>query len=74
MEPSATAIATFEAKTHSACLLDRIAAGEQVTITRHGTPIAPLIPVQPTGSRQVRETIAKLKQFSQGQKLSDRKI
>ena len=59
-----TAIATFEAQTHLASLLDRLLAGEQITITRHGTPTVRLVPVQPTGSN--RETIAKLKLFSRG--------
>ena len=67
-------IGTFEAKTHLTRLLDRVAAGEQITITRHGTPIARLVPVKPTGSRQIRETIAKLKEFSKCQTLGDLKI
>ena len=67
-------IGTFEAKTHLTHLLDRVAAGEQVTITRHGTPIARLVPVKPAGSRQLRETIARLKGFSKGQTLGDLKI
>jgi len=67
-------IGTFEAKTHLTRLLDRVAAGEQITITRHGTPIARLVPVKSTGSRQIRETIAKLKEFSKGQTLGGLKI
>jgi len=67
-------IGTFEAKTHLTRLLDRVAAGEQITITRHGTPIARLVPVKPTGLRQIRETIAKLKEFSKGQTRGDLKI
>ena len=67
-------IGTFEAKTHLTRLLDRVAAGEQITITRHGTPIARLVPVKPAGSRQLRETIARLKGFSKGQTLGDLKI
>src|ERR1700719_445566 len=62
-------VGTFEAKTHLTRLLDRVASGEQITITRHGTPIARLVPVKPTSSRQIRETIAKLKQLSAGQTL-----
>jgi len=62
-------VGTFEAKTHLTRLLDRVAAGEQITITRHGTPIARLVPVKPTSPQQIRETIAKLKQFSKGQTL-----
>jgi prevent-host-death family protein len=54
-------IGTFEAKTHLTRLLQRVAAGEQITITRHGAPVARLVPVKPIGSQQLRETVAKLK-------------
>jgi len=67
-------IGTFEAKTHLTQLLDRVAAGEQITITRHGTPVARLVPVKPTSPRQVQEAIAKLKEFSKGQTLGGLKI
>ena len=67
-------VGTFEAKTHLTCLLDRVAAGEQITITRHGTPIARLVPVRPSNSRQIRETVAKLKEFSKGQTLGRLKV
>ena len=67
-------VGTFEAKTHLTRLLDRVAAGEQIIITRHGTPIARLVPIKPGGSRQIRETIAKLKEFSKGQTLGVLKV
>jgi len=38
-------IGAFEAKTHLAALLDRVARGERITITRHGIPAAVLVPV-----------------------------
>ena len=38
-------IGAFEAKTHLAALLDRVAKGETITITRHGIPAALLVPV-----------------------------
>ena len=38
-------IGSYEAKTHLPSLLDRVAKGEQITITRHGVPVAMLIPV-----------------------------
>lgn len=69
-----TTIGAFEAKTHLASLLDRVAAGEQITITRHGTPVARLVPVQSDNPRQLHETIAKLKRFSKGQTLGGLKI
>jgi len=34
-----------EAKTDLAALLDRVAKGEKITITRHGVPAAVLMPV-----------------------------
>lgn len=37
-------IGAFEAKTHLAALLDRVAKGEEITITRHGIPAALLVP------------------------------
>lgn len=38
-------IGTFEAKTHLSALLDRVAKGEKITITKHGSPAAMLVPV-----------------------------
>jgi prevent-host-death family protein len=38
-------VGAFEAKTHLAALLDRVAKGEKITITRHGIPAAVLVPV-----------------------------
>ena len=38
-------IGSFEAKTHLSSLLERVARGEEFTITRHGTPVALLVPV-----------------------------
>jgi prevent-host-death family protein len=39
-------IGAFEAKTHLSDLLDRVARGEKITITRHGVPAALLVPVE----------------------------
>lgn len=38
-------IGAYEAKTHLPELLNRVARGEHLTITRHGKPVARLIPV-----------------------------
>ena len=40
-------IAVFEAKSKLSALLDRACSGEEVVITRHGTPIARLVPMNP---------------------------
>ena len=38
-------VGVYEAKTHLASLLDRVEGGEEVVITRHGKPVARLVPV-----------------------------
>ena len=40
-------VGAFEAKTHLSQLLDKVANGESITITRHGEPVAQLIPARP---------------------------
>ena len=39
-------IGSYEAKTHLPRLLDRVIRGESLTITRHGRPVARLVPVE----------------------------
>jgi prevent-host-death family protein len=40
-----------EAKTHLSRLLQRVAAGEQVTIARSGVPVARLVALEPKAKR-----------------------
>lgn len=40
-------IAVFEAKSRLSALLDSACNGEEVVITRHGVPIARLVPMNP---------------------------
>lgn len=51
----AVTVGAFEAKTHLSELLQRVEAGEQVTITKHGRPVARLVPVgqRPTDRKSV---------------------
>jgi prevent-host-death family protein len=37
-------VTAFEAKTRLGRLLDRVNGGEEIIITRHGTPVARLVP------------------------------
>jgi prevent-host-death family protein len=39
-----TSVGTFEAKTHLTRLLDRVAKGERILITKRGQPVAMLVP------------------------------
>lgn len=62
-------VGSYEAKTHLPQLLARVAGGEEITITKHGVPIARLVPAHDTGQRRIRETIEELKRFRKGRKL-----
>jgi len=50
-------VGSYEAKTHLPALLDRVAQGEQITITRHGVPVAVLAPPPGACKTDVSETI-----------------
>lgn len=39
-------VGAYAAKTHLSDLLERVQAGEEITITRHGAPVAKLVPVK----------------------------
>lgn len=56
-------VGAYEAKTHLAALLDRVARGERIAIARHGVPVAVLHPVQAPKRMAVREAIAELRRF-----------
>jgi prevent-host-death family protein len=62
-------IGSYEAKTHLAQLLEEVAKGERVTITRHGNPVATLQPANPAAMTDVRERIEELKKFRRGRSL-----
>jgi prevent-host-death family protein len=64
-----TTVGAFEAKTHFSSLLERVAQGEEIVITRHGAPVARLMPVGGSSREGIRATIARLREFSKGQTL-----
>ena len=62
-------IGAYEAKTHLSRLLDRIAAGERITITKYGIPVAVLQPPSRTEARSPEKVIAELRKFRKRQSL-----
>ncbi len=65
-------IGAFEAKTHFASLLERVAKGEVITITRHGTAVARLVPVEAVPDRERRaHAIARMKEIGSRPTLGD---
>jgi prevent-host-death family protein len=65
-------VGSFAAKTHLPQLLERVANGEEFIITKHGKPIARLVPAAVAKPKpDVRQVIAELKAFSKGNTLGD---
>jgi prevent-host-death family protein len=66
-------IGAFEAKNKLGTLLDWVASGEEVLITRHGKAVARLVPVTPTFDRaKARQAARGLIEASRGVKLGGR--
>jgi prevent-host-death family protein len=59
-------IGSFEAKTHLPALLERAQKGEHITITKHGVPVAMLVPAKASSHQERRQVIAALKEFRRG--------
>jgi prevent-host-death family protein len=62
-------IGAYEAKTHLPALLERVQRGEQITITKHGKPIARLVPIRRSDPDRRLRAIEKLKEFAKGRTL-----
>jgi len=56
-------VGAYDAKTHLPELLELVARGEKITITKHGVPVAVMQPAGASRSTPVREIIDELKQF-----------
>jgi len=59
-------VGAYEAKTHLTKLLERVAKGEKITITKHGVPVATLQPADSSKMTPVRDVIDELKRFRSG--------
>ena len=62
-------VGAYEAKTHLSSLLERVAQGESVMITKHGQPVAVMQPVEDEGLPPVDSVISKLREFRRGIRL-----
>jgi len=58
-------IGAYEAKTHLPRLLDEVADGEAITITKHGVAVAVLGPVSTRPTRAAHDAIVGLRAFRQ---------
>ena len=62
-------VGSYEAKTHLSRLLDEAARGKKITITKHGTPVAMLVPVDSSGKPDRETAIAQITEFRRGRTL-----
>ena len=56
-------IGAYEAKTHLPKLLDRVSKGERITITKHGVPVAVLLPPECRQKPDPGKIIRELRDF-----------
>jgi prevent-host-death family protein len=55
-----------EAKAHLSQLIEEVTRGEQVAITKNGTPVALLVPVPSLQKRDAREVIRQMRELRRG--------
>lgn len=66
-------VGAYEAKTHLPKLLERVARGERITITKHGKPIATLVPAA-SAPASMDDLFARMDAFHTKQNRSWREI
>ena len=62
-------IGAFDAKTHLSSLLDKVAQGEEILITKWGRPVARLVPAVQAGQERIEAAIQELRVLRSGLKL-----
>ncbi|HEY9870699.1 MAG TPA: type II toxin-antitoxin system prevent-host-death family antitoxin [Candidatus Obscuribacterales bacterium] len=67
-------IGAYEAKTHLPRLLEEVARGERITITKHGVPIAMIVPVNITSTARVQLAIEQIRGLRKQMSLRGLKI
>lgn len=61
-----TEVTAYEAKTHLPRLIRAVERGETVVITRHGRPVARLVPFEEQDRAEVIEAIERIKRARAG--------
>jgi prevent-host-death family protein len=74
-QPGNNIVGAYEAKTHLSELLERVEAGAEITITKHGTPVARLVPVKRAASTEERTAaIQRIQRLAGGLSLNGLKV
>ena len=68
-------VGAYEAKTHLSELLEKVEAGEEITITKHGAPVAKLVPVKKEASLEERAAaIMRIQKLAKGLSLGGLRV
>ena len=67
-------VGAYEAKTHLPKLLEQVAEGQSITITKHGVPVAVLSPYDSEKNVDILEVIRSLLAFRESNRLEGLKI
>jgi prevent-host-death family protein len=63
-------VGAYEAKTRLSQLLEQVARGEEIIITKHGVPVATLMPIAGSSQKDPQVAIAAIKVFRRGRRLA----
>jgi len=63
-------VGSYEAKTHLPRLLDEVERGERITITKHGRPVAVLVPPEVAPPPDVDALMELMREFRKGNRLN----
>jgi prevent-host-death family protein len=75
MQRGNNTVGAYEAKTHLSELLEKVEAGGEIIITKHGAPVAKLVPVKKEASAEQRASaIGRIQKLSAGLSLGGLKI
>ena len=67
-------VGAYEVKTHISKLLDKVSKGVEFTITRHGVPVAKLVPYNRTKNKNIQKTIKDMEAFQKEHSLNEMSI
>jgi prevent-host-death family protein len=62
-------IGLFDAKTHLSALVQRVAQGEEITITKHGVPVALLVPAANRRKKDPKKVAERIRALRRGARL-----
>jgi prevent-host-death family protein len=60
-----TAIGVYDAKTQLPKLLERVSRGERFLITKHGRPVAQLVPAAADAAPSVKEIVQRMQEWQE---------